>query len=179
MNKRERVLLIFLCLSVVGVIWLETSWGWRMTILAPPEMPTSQQLQAAFSGNARQTFEDSREFVLLSLDPVDMGGYQGHDSFHGYRIVGQARVDSQTKARLITALYQGMADKAAWRFACFSPRHGIRAIRGREVVDLVICFHCHQFLTYPGTGNYPAISDAAQPIFDQTLRENGVPLSPD
>jgi hypothetical protein len=142
-------------------------------------VPAPEQLQAAFPGDTRTIFENSNQFTLLSLDPKSkLWGYKGKNSFHGYRILGQIQASPEVKSRLIAALYDGIAnsDGAA---ACFSPQHGIHAVQGNKHIDLVICFHCQQFITYPpNKAGYTAVAKATQSVFDRVLTEADVPLSP-
>jgi hypothetical protein len=63
--------------------------------------------------------------------------------------------------------------------ACFNPRHGIRASREGKTIDLVICFECLQVYVYAEEGRQGSFltTSSPQPVFDQVLREAGVPLA--
>lgn len=172
MNMKRWSLVLGALLAVGG----SAAWLRAKTSL---KMPTPQRLQAAFPGDARQVFEDSQQFMLLSLDPSDIGNYRGKNSFHGYRIMGQTQVSPRDKSRLITALYNGIAENQDMVATCFSPHHGIHAVLGTEYVDLVICFSCLQVAIYSNTKQSGTlVSKSPQPTFDSVLKGAGVPLSP-
>ena len=163
--------LVFGVLCIVGVIVA------LFKANAPLKTPTPQQLQAAFPNDTRKIFENSDKFVLLSIDPS--WGYKGKNEFHGYRAVGQTQVSPEVKAKLIDALYDGMAAEHIFRAACFSPRHGIHAVKGNKYVDLLICFSCQQFLIYPSPliHSHRGLPPQWRPLLHSTPRmENVSPL---
>jgi len=147
--------------------------------LKPPlKAPTPEQLQAAFPGDTRKILESSDQFILLSLDPKGFGRTQGKGTFHGYRVLGQTVVSSKVKSELMANFYNAMAAEGAFYAACFSPRHGIHAVRDGKPADLVICFECMQFVVYPNKQpSYALISRSAQPVFDRVLSNAAIPLA--
>ena len=175
MTRKQVELAIGALLVIGGGIVLHNRQGrW------PAHRPlTSQEWKADFPGDTKQVLEQSQHLTLLTLDPMSMNSNAPPPSFHGYDVLDQTQVSPQVKAQLIAALYDGMTVNPAEFAACFSPRHGIHATLGKKWVDLVICFHCQQFLVYPGRkDNYIFVSKCTQPAFDQALNDAGVPLSP-
>ena len=90
--------------------------------------------------------ENADQFEIMALHPSphsEDGKPTESDDFHGYKILARAMVDATAEQdEVITHLYQGMLDSAGIVAACFNPRHGIRATRGKKTVDFVICYEC-------------------------------------
>lgn len=145
----------------------------------PLETPTAQQMKTAFPGNSRTIFEQSDKFFLLSLDPSwDSLGKQGKNIFHGFRILGKTEVkDGQVRQNLRRLYYDGIADKN-FSAACFNPAHGIRATKGRSVLDLLICFHCSQVkVVFNGKDHgYVHWSSSHRAEFDEVLTQAKVAI---
>jgi hypothetical protein len=128
---------------------------------------------------ARAALEAPDHFELLSLDPA--GPRDGHpDDFHGWKVLGRTPVEAaETRAELMAALEQGARENTGTAAGCFNPRHGIRATRGGQTADLVICFECFQVQVYAGDtrdGGF-LTTRSPQPVFDQVLRDAGLPLA--
>lgn len=177
MVRTQLILALGTLLIIGGVLTLHNH---KITLPAQ-RLITSQEWQADFPGDTKQVLEQSQHFTLLSLDPKgeELGGSPDPPIFHGYHVIGQTQVNLQVKSKLIATLYDGMAVNPAAFASCFSPRHGIHAVLGNKPVDLVICFHCQQFLVYPGQKDHAVfVSKSAQPTFDQALTDARVPLSP-
>ncbi|MCD6051483.1 MAG: hypothetical protein K0Q55_2892, partial [Verrucomicrobia bacterium] len=65
------------------------------------------------------------------------------EEYHGFEILGRAEVvDPVQRRELVDALKRGVSEGKGPAPSCFSPRHGIRAVKGGVTVDLVICFEC-------------------------------------
>ena len=92
-------------------------------------------------------------FMLLSLDPL-AGANASQDMFHGHAVLGRADIrDARKRKDLLQALYGGIANAEGKIAKCWSPRHGLRVVRGSEAVDLIICFEClHLYWHYHGSG---------------------------
>ena len=60
---------------------------------------------------------------------------------------------------------------------CFNPRHAIRAKKGNDTVELLICFECGQIqIRSPWATNYLEITPDPAPTFNKVLKQAGVPL---
>ncbi len=149
----------------------------------PLKSLTAQQIQAAiknaFPANTRSVFDKSDQFILLSLDPSwDSLGTTGKNIFHGFRILGQTAVkDRQVRQELRRLYYDGLAD-AHFSAACFNPAHGIRAVKGRNVLDLLICFHCSQVKVVANGQEHGYVhwGSSHRAAFDEVLTQARVPL---
>ncbi len=93
--------------------------------------PTASQIAAAFPDDTREIFERSDKFILLSLDPLSLPNTNApkRSEFHGWYILGQTQISNpKTQSKLRRAYYDGLVDTSG-AAACFSPRHGIRAVK--------------------------------------------------
>jgi hypothetical protein len=125
--------------------------------------------------------DDAESFELLCLDPERTErGEQTASTYHGWKVLGVAAVpDADTRQRLLTALKRGVDENKGAVAACFNPRHGIRATRGSDTAELVICFECFSAEVYLGgrrTGNF-LTTNSPQPVFDDVLRAADVLLA--
>ncbi len=139
-----------------------------------------------FEANAQQKsfLETSEHFTLYSLQPYEnpeaqsvSKALQNNPRFHNFPIIGQTSIDDKkTRQQLLDALYKG-ADNDR-QMACFDPHHGIRATKGLQTMDLVICFTCNtlQVSGNVTTGNL-YITSAPRDTFDHVLQEHQVPLA--
>lgn len=121
--------------------------------------------------------ETAEQFELLSVNPDS----EVKGDFHGFVVLGTTTiVDRGTRDELISALQSGTRWNDGTVYACFVPRHGIRATRGKVVTDFVICFKCHRVRVYqPGTEpKHFTVSKSPEPVFDRVLTTQKVPLAP-
>jgi hypothetical protein len=128
--------------------------------------------------------DDPDQVILYSIHPDDrkLTPTEKGESMHGYLVLGKVEVtDPERRRAIIAAIKAAVRDKSVVQVKCFSPEHAVRVVKGSETIDLVICFHCHNYQGYrrgelTTTDGTPPISDSAQSLLDQTLREAGVPL---
>lgn len=140
---------------------------------------TSKSADSKIPENARSALDKADEFELLSLDP-DRKQEESEDDFHGWKVLGRTQIkDADTRAKVVAALKKGVGENDGIVARCFNPRHGIRATYEGETVEFVICFECFQVLVYAGEkGDGSFLTTASpQPVFDDVLREAGVPLA--
>jgi hypothetical protein len=187
---------IILAIGIVAVIRL-VAWLWPesplpTTIPAQPESPEPALIQPELHGALQSHLEASEHFVLLSLDPEDTDAHRQAikdlglkrkpptrrpERFYEYGVLGKTELrDAQLRTQLVAAIAEGIrANTSGLSASCFEPRHGIRAVRGTQAVDLVICFHCYSLSIHgPIETGYP-IFRHAQPIMDRALRQAHVP----
>jgi hypothetical protein len=129
-------------------------------------------------GVAAKVMRDATSFELLSLDPE-----RGRDNadFHRFKVLGRTMVsDALTRKRLYNALQSGARWNLPFPAMCFNPRHGLRVTTGGNTVDLVICFECSQVQVWQGNSHVTTfiVGQSPEPVFDQALRDAGVPLAP-
>jgi hypothetical protein len=97
---------------------------------------------------------------------------KGRPYFHDTLILGQTLVaDPKVRANLLTAFYSGIGEGNGDTMACFDPQYGIRAVRNRQTVDLVICYECLQVEIYDRHGlRGTSTSRSPLPIFKRIGR---------
>lgn len=160
---------------VAGIIILLSLFQWQGldSILDPVDM------QLRFLQNA-----DKLE--LISLQP-DGGARKPMPDippqYEGSKVLGSMEIkDKATITRMVEALRTGIRDHDGDIAACFWPRHAIRAVKGRLTMEWVICFQCRQIHIH-ADGDLKVrlrtlVSGTPEPIFDEVLKNAGVPLAP-
>ncbi len=126
--------------------------GWIMALSLAMGCSSAKPGQIPAIGNkipqsARVVLEgaDSLEIMALHPSPYMEEGQPtpGKDDFRGYKILGSAQVTlPSNRDGILSAVYRGILASDGMVAACFNPRHGIRATKGKETVDLVICYEC-------------------------------------
>lgn len=95
---------------------------------------------------AETTLRGAERMELFALDPTPLsmsGGAPDTEKLHGYAITGHASLDDAAQRKqLADLILRGIHDSDGRVAACFNPRHGIRAVRADETLELVICFEC-------------------------------------
>jgi len=105
----------------------------------------------------KQILNDADEFILFSLDPTPDFEHKSKDTFKRYPVIGQTKIKAWSTRRQLTeelnnairagdslTVSNGVVSLSGPFASCFNPRHGIRARRSRETVELLICFECEQ-----------------------------------
>lgn len=140
-------------------------------------VPSRRALEDAIPGSARSILEQSKQLTLLSLEPQASFG-RAKRPFHDHEVLGRLILSGQDKAALIASFYDGLAPaRADISLGCFSPRHGLRAVKDGRALDLLICFSCRQFIASVNgkqVGYYQFISNSPQPMFNQALANAGI-----
>jgi hypothetical protein len=126
----------------------------------------------------RNVLEKSEQFTLYSLYPYP-GNRDPGRSLRNFRIIGSTEIkDASLKAQLVSALYRGIAKNDGSEAGCHNPRHGIRAVKGSRIVEVTICFECHNVYFWEnGKPNHQLISTSPEKLFNKVLIDAGVPLS--
>jgi hypothetical protein len=90
-------------------------------------------------------------------------------------VIGTEIKNKKIKNALVAHFYEGIAGEAH-PAGCFEPHHAIRAIRGKKIVDIVICFGCSGVLIYYGKlRSETYTTHIPQRFFNAVLDEAGVP----
>jgi hypothetical protein len=128
--------------------------------------------------NVQTMLENADTFTLFSLNPDPDIRHQAKEDFQDYEILGQLNIPSRaTRTKLIDALNEGIAASDQTANMCFNPRHGIRAKKGNETVELLICFECRQIeITSPWVTNTLLTTPDPWPTFNKVLKTAGIPL---
>jgi hypothetical protein len=98
-----------------------------------------------------------------------------------FPVLGKLEVtDARQRREILAAVRRAIRnpDKAA---ACFFPRHAVRAVKGGETVDVVLCFECGNYAVYRGGAtewqNTSPLGHDGESLFDKILTGAGVPLA--
>jgi hypothetical protein len=133
--------------------------------------------------------DEPDQLVLFSLDGMNARNRtelaeaqaRGEEYLYNWPVLGKVQVTDRGKVReILSAIRRAIRnpDKPA---NCFFPRHAVRAVKGGETVDVVICFQCRTYAVSRGPGSplgsTPAISSDPEPLFDKILTDAGVPLA--
>ncbi len=101
------------------------------------------------------------------LMPIKSGEFQGCAVKRHVAIT-----DAKKREELVKAIFYaiGSPDVEA---ACISPRHGIRAEANGKRLEMLICFHCHNFRGVSTYSNFRgAFSLAPEELFETLLTRN-------
>src|SRR5580698_419481 len=124
--------------------------------------------------------ENADSFTLFSINPMPDLEHKSKDTFQDHAIVGRLRIRlAATRKELVDALNEGIraAAQSLWADQCFNPRHGIRAKKGDETVELLICFECRQIvITSPSATNLLITTADPATTFNEVLKHARVPL---
>src|ERR1700722_15805107 len=106
----------------------------------------------------------------------------GGEKFYGYPVLGKVEVTEPSKRQeLIAALKAGVTEHSLGN-KCFMPRHGVRAVRGNQRVDFVICFQCRNVYEYSSTGDWnkeKGVNIVLKEVLNKYLTDAGIPLAPE
>jgi hypothetical protein len=122
-----------------------------------------------------ELLERADAMEVLALGEWSDDGASTEPSVYGRPVVGRASVPYDEQPRVARALYRAMGD-AYGVMLCFDPHHAIRLRRGREILEIVICFHCLQMTVGAGSERFLAIAPGPlRPVLDELLeREAGL-----
>ena len=149
------------------------------TVLVLALLPTLiGSVEEKIPADALAALENADHFELLSLDPAPVLQEKPENDFHGWKVLGMTEVkDAKTRQKLVVALRQGAKESNGKAARCFNPRHGIRVTGGGKTYDFVVCFECFSAQIIQGGQRSGFLTTASpQPVFDQVLRDAGVPL---
>ena len=93
---------------------------------------------------AMSVLQSGDRLELLSLTPHEWteDKLSTVEYFHKYPVLGKIEIKDSTKREALLIELQTAMENYGEQSKCFNPRHGIRAARGDEIVELVICFEC-------------------------------------
>ncbi len=121
-------------------------------------------------------------FVLLPDDPLALkSSAQAAGELRGYPVLGRVAVTNTTEMReVVTAFFKSVDESHGTREPCFRPRHGLRAGRGTNEVELLISYECRFSAVFQGDNvRELGVSDGSKARFDQLLAKAGTPLIPE
>ena len=101
-----------------------------------------------------------------TLPPLEANKFQGCDVLKRITIT-----DAQIRRQLFDGVFYAIGSEHN-EMACTSPIHGIRAIKGKDRLEMLICFHCHNFRGISTIGRFGgSFSSAPQELFEMLLSE--------
>lgn len=118
----------------------------------------SQGFQVNMPADARALFQAAETLEIFATAPTSLGlppdaSPAESEVFHGHAVVGHAIVsDAVDRKALVEALLGGIARHHSTMVACNEPRHGFRATRGTEHVDIHMSFGCLHGTLYSKAG---------------------------
>lgn len=156
----KRWTLIALLLVLVGGVTARTLTG----------AARWSEVRRVFPGNSLVVLQQPEQLTLFSISPDNSGKKPGK-TLQGYPILRERPVvDPNAREEIVRAVLDGMRDQKISGARCFIPHHGLRASRGGERVEMVLCFQCRRVILYTENSRSPAlISSAPQPVLDQHL----------
>ncbi|MDB6121223.1 MAG: hypothetical protein JWQ71_216 [Pedosphaera sp.] len=136
----------------------------------------------ALPAQVTMALDKGEKFVLYSLESTKLDATGQKSSvtkqFHGFRVLGKTEIKKpDARKELLGALYQGIADSSGAIAKCFNPRHGISVTYSNETVDLLICFECHQIVTFSPHGKMVTTTDSPMKVFNSALKKANLPVS--
>src|SRR5262249_28902120 len=154
--------------------------GGKSWVAGGPYRVTYLILPIKIADAAAQALAKAEQVELFSLDP-NFRKEPPQDSLHGWKILGKTTVkDGRTLKSLRAALLKSVEESDGIAAVCFNPRHAIRVTVDKKQVDFIICFECFQMRILSKEDKLMTgvlLTDTAQPVFDQILRDAGVPLA--
>ena len=139
----------------------------------------------------QQILNDADEFILFSLDPTPDFEHKSKNTFKRYPVIGQTKINASSTRRQLTkeldnairagdglTVSNGVVFLSGPFASCFNPRHGIRAAKSRETVELLICFECEQVQIDSSKEAERVLKISKKPsrTFNAVLTSAGVPL---
>lgn len=153
----------------------------EVTTKSPSESPTTGE-----ESRKLPDFPDSP--TTLTLYSVDFRDEEkanrdekrdGKERLLNYLVLGKTEIKDPEKRKSIMAAFKQAIREPAEPTKCFDPRHGLKVVDEKGVTEIVICFHCFQYIS---TGAHPAryetISAKPQELLDSILKEAGIEILP-
>jgi hypothetical protein len=141
-------------------------------------LPSAEQ---KFPDRVWSVLSEADKLEVLSLDPVE--DEKAKDTFHGWKVLGKTEVKEKKERDAVASVLKKGIEEARAIANCFEPRHGIRVTKGKQTVDLVICFNCMSIEIYPDggekrLGDQVPFATSPEATLDKILRDAGVKLAP-
>lgn len=142
--------------------------------------PNVHTLYPPFPDSLWQVMVNADALVLFSLLPSQSSKPSGAECFHGYPVLGKVETgQSPHRADILESLHRGIFGESTVK-RCWDPHHGIRAVSGQRVLDLVICFTCECMHIFADCDSdeyqWAAIGTAPESVLNDVLSAAGVRL---
>lgn len=171
-----------------SVRWLSACWSLLLLAVGGCGNTAQNGREAVTSGRIKteslRSIAEAEKITLYSIDGVRPDRHpEGTELFHKFPVLGKTNVsETNDRSLILAAIRRGIENcRLEVGANCFWPRHGIRAERGGELVDYVICFECAQIYVYDGGGTMIdclLTTGEPQSILDRHLAAAGIELAP-
>ena len=134
----------------------------------------TDQLEERFPKKFRDFLEQSDQIELFETK-VCFGSQLGTimtDKFQGCDIVKRQTItDPLIRRQLLDGVFYAIGSERN-EMACTSPIHGLRATKGKDRLEMLICFHCHNFRGISTIGRFGgSFSPAPKEMFEKLLAD--------
>jgi hypothetical protein len=129
------------------------------------------------SWSAWYALEHASKLTLYSVEPLAQQ-LESIERIHEYPVLGSVLISSnETRPTIAQAIRRGVANWNKQHYACFDPRHCVRAVCGPFTYDFLICYDCHRIEVYRGNVliGVTGITDVPKTLNDILIASN-VPL---
>src|SRR5436190_6227527 len=142
---------------------------------------------AALGCSSASVFPDSpTELTLYSLDFRDeefpsKPKNDGKERFGKFLVIGKTEIKDSARREAVMAAVNRAIGEPAEPKNCFWPRHGLKIVDSKGTTELVICFHCEQYVSTGAqrSDGYKTISASPQELLNSGLKEAGIEIVPD
>jgi len=153
----------------------------EVTTESPPESTAKEE-----ASRKVPDFPDSP--TTLTLYSVDFRDEEfpdnpkkdGKERLLNYLVLGKIEIKDPAKRKSIMAAFKQAIREPAEPTKCFDPRHGLKVVDEKGTTEIVICFHCFQYIStgaHPSDG-YEIISAKPQELLNSILKEAGIEVLP-
>ena len=112
---------------------------------------------------------DHDKVFFVTLEPSKK--IPGKKLFHNFSILSAVELKKvEHKKTILEYLNKSIEDSDGSAAMCFMPRHGLRIIKGKKVLDLVICFQCASASVYSTLSTSVRIK-GKRDTFDKVAKE--------
>jgi len=147
-------------------------------MLRDPQILDHLKVKNDLTDRMKEILRNADEFELLQLEPPFITNRERRESgrlFRGRRVISRVSVNrAKVRRQLLSAWDVGLTYMFNMSM-CHDSRHGIRASRGGETVEIIIDFRCGQFSAYAGDESVKGwIRRETGPAFNRVLRQAGL-----
>ena len=107
-------------------------------------MPSARcRATQALSKEVEAALDSASSVTLYSLEPWTDPDLKV-TRFHGYRVLGKTRLDSEAKMQAIAAIQTAISSfvDPGYVAACFDPRHALHITNAGHSYDILVCYQC-------------------------------------
>lgn len=134
--------------------------------------------------------DDPDELILFSVngkvlgeEPEERVISKNTELLYECPVLGKVQItDAALKREIISAVKEDIRVGNSRQSKCFYPRHILRVVKDGQIVDVAICFECHNYKLHrngaPFVGYTPSIGESSKPLLNKILTDAGVPIAP-